>query len=145
MKWIGLAVAVLASIVGVVVLVGMQLPREHVASRMLRVRRAPDEIWPVLTKRMASSDVPVDILENDPPRRLTSRVKETEKMFGGTWTVVAAATPEGTTVSITEHGWVANPVFRFVSRYVIGHHATMDAILKSVATELGEKPELSGE
>lgn len=26
-----------------------------------------------------------------------------------------------------EDGWVANPIFRFVSRFVIGHHATMDA------------------
>ena len=35
-------------------------------------------------------------------------------------------------------------IFRFVSRYVMGHHATMDGILKDVATKFGEQPELSG-
>jgi hypothetical protein len=145
MKWVGIAAAALAALAGIITAIGAQLPRDHVASRTLRVRRTPEEVWPALTKAMANSDLPVDILENDPPRRLTSRVKETEKMFGGTWTVVTAPAPEGTTLSITENGWVANPIFRFVSRYVIGHHATMDGTLKTVARELGEEPFLSGE
>jgi hypothetical protein len=145
MKWVGLVVAGLAALAAIVALVGTQLPRDHVASRTLRVRRPPDEVWPVVTRLMASSSVPVDVIEHDPPRRLVSRVKETEKMFGGTWTVVSAPVPDGSTLTITEAGWVGNPIFRFVSRFVVGHHATMDGILKNVAKALGEEPALSGE
>jgi hypothetical protein len=145
MKWVGLVVAGLAALAAIVALVGTQLPRDHVASRTLRVRRPPEEVWPVVTRLMASSSVPVDVIEHDPPRRLVSRVKETEKMFGGTWTVVSAPVPDGSALTITEDGWVANPIFRFVSRFIVGHHATMDGILKNVAKELGEAPTLSGE
>jgi hypothetical protein len=135
----------LAALAAIVALVGMQLPRDHVASRTLRVRRPPQDVWPIVTRLMASSSVPVDILEDDPPRRLVSRVKETEKMFGGTWTVVSTPQPDGSTLTITEAGWVGNPVFRFVSRFVVGHHATMDGILTNIAKALGEEPVLSGE
>jgi hypothetical protein len=145
MKWLGLVVAGLAALAATVALVGTQLPRDHVASRTLRVRRPPEEVWPVVTRLMGSSSVPVDVIEHDPPRRLVSRVKETEKMFGGTWTVVSTPQPDGSTLTITEAGWVGNPIFRFVSRFVVGHHATMDGILKNVAKELGEAPTLSGE
>jgi hypothetical protein len=85
------------------------------------------------------------VLERDPPRRLVTRVTEKEKNFGGTWTITIAPTASGSDVTITEDGWVANPIFRFVSRFLIGHHATMDALLKNVAKTLNEEPALSGE
>jgi Polyketide cyclase / dehydrase and lipid transport. len=85
------------------------------------------------------------MLERDPPRRLVTRVTEKEKNFGGTWTITIAPTPSGSDVTITEDGWVANPIFRFVSRFLIGHHATMDALLKQVAKTLSEPAALSGE
>ena len=143
---IGLALIVgLVVIVAVVAVIGALMPREHVASRTLRVRRAPAEVWPVITSLAAASSVPVDVLEQDPPHRLVSRVKETEKNFGGTWTIVIAPVPDGSTLTITEDGWVANPIFRFMSRVVIGHHGTMDGILKQVAKTFNEEPALSGE
>ena len=144
MKWVGIAVAGLAAVAAIIAIVGTRLPREHVASRTLRVGRTPEEVWPVLVRLMASSSVPTDILENNPPRRLVSRVKDTEKMFGGTWTITITASPTGSTLTITEDGWVGNPIFRFVSRFVMGHHATMDGMLKQVAKRFGEQPELSG-
>ena len=153
MKWVVFAVAGLAALVAIIAGIGSMFPRNHVASRTLRVKRTPQDLWPVITELMAASDVPTDIVESDPPRRLVSRVRESEKMFGGTWTVVlapAAPSPgssqaDGSTVTITEDGWVANPIFRFMSRLVIGHHATMDALLKNVAKRFNEEPSLSGE
>ena len=107
-------------------------------------RPAEDAWTAVIAGHRAPRDVPVDVVESDPPRRLVTRVKETEKMFGGTWTIAIAPTAtDGTTVTITEDGWVGNPIFRFVSRFVIGHHATMDGMLKQVAKTLGES-RLSG-
>jgi len=145
MKWIAIVVVALIVVIAVVAIIGSTLPRDHTASRTLRVTRSPGDVWPALTQAMSATSVPVDVLENDPPRRLVTRVKETEKMFGGTWTVTAAAVQGGSTLTIVEDGWVGNPIFRFVSRYVMGHHATMDGILTSVAKTLGEPPQLSGE
>jgi hypothetical protein len=145
MKWIVILVGGLVLLVGIIAAIGAMLPRTHVASRTLRVRRPPPDAWTAITHAMASSDVPTDTVDSDPPLRLVSRVKDTEKMFGGTWTVVVAPVADGSSVTITEDGWVANPIFRFVSRFVIGHHATMDAMLKRAAKELSEEPVLSGE
>jgi hypothetical protein len=145
MKWMMIGLALIVGLVVVVAVAGALMPREHVASRTLRVRRAPAEVWPVITRLTAASSVPVDILEQDPPHRLVSRVKETEKNFGGTWTIVIAPVPDGSTLTITEDGWVANPIFRFVSRVVIGHHSTMDGLLTQVAKTFNEEPALSGE
>jgi hypothetical protein len=145
MKWLSIGAASLAALVALIVAIGARLPREHTASRMLRVRRTPVEIWRALEQATAKSSVPVDIVEQDPPRRLVTRVKATEKMFGGTWTCVIAPGTDGSSLTISEDGWVANPFFRFVSRYVIGHHATMDSVLKDVAAQLNQPAALSGQ
>jgi len=145
MRWVLIIGGGLVLLIVIVAAIGATLPRTHTASRTLRVRRPPQEAWTAITQAMTTSEVPVDIVENDPPRKLVSKVKETEKMFGGTWTVAVAPVEHGSTVTITEDGWVANPIFRFVSRFVMGHHATMDGMLKSVAKNFGEEPVLSGE
>ena len=144
MKWILIALVVVAAVVAVIAAIGATLPRDHVATRSLAVRRPPEEVWPAIMQAMAASGVPVDVVESDPPRRQVTRVKDTEKMFGGTWTITITPSPTGSTLTITEDGWVGNPIFRFVSRYVMGHHATMDGMLKDVANKFGEQPELTG-
>ena len=153
MKWIMFFVLGLAAIIAAIAAVGAMLPRAHKASRTLRLHRAPAEVWPVVTQTAQRSSVPIDVLESNPPHRLVTRVRETERNFGGTWTItivpVVAPSPgsaqAASTVTITEDGWVANPIFRFMSRLVIGHHATMDGLLKQVAKTFNEEPALSGE
>jgi membrane-associated PAP2 superfamily phosphatase len=144
-KWIAIVAGGLMLVVAGIAAIGSLLPRNHKASRTLRLTLPPADVWPVLIQATEASDVPVDVLERDPPRRLVTRVTEKEKNFGGTWTITIAPTPSGSDVTITEDGWVANPIFRFASRFIIGHHATMDALLKQVAKTLDEPAALSGE
>ena len=148
MKWVAIGVAGLAVLIVAIAAIGSMLPRNHRASRSLRLHRSPDEVWAVVTELARASDVPVEVVESAPPHRLVTRVTEQEKNFGGTWTI-AIAGEHGSTlasvVTITEDGWVANPIFRFVSRVVIGHHATMDGLLKQVARKFSEPAVLSGE
>jgi hypothetical protein len=144
MKWILIALVVVAAVVAVMAAIGATLPRDHVATRSLALRRSAEEVWPAILQATAASGVPVDVVESDPPRRQVTRVKDTERMFGGTWTITITPSPTGSTLTITEDGWVGNPIFRFVSRYVMGHHATMDGMLKDVAKKFGEQPELTG-
>ena len=145
MKWLLIVVVALMVIVAAIAAVGAKLPREHQASRTLRVRRPPADVWAAVTAATGAASVPVDVLESKPPYHQVTRVKETEKNFGGTWTIAIVAEPRWSALTITEDGWVANPIFRFMSRFVIGHHATMDGILKQVAKALNEEPALSGE
>jgi hypothetical protein len=144
MKWILIAISGLAALVALAAIIGAMLPRNHVASRSLTLRRPPQEIWHVIMQATAASSVPVDLVESDPPRRQVTRVKDTEKNFGGTWTITITPTASGGTLTITEEGWVGNPIFRFVSRYVMGHHATIDRMLKDVAKRFNEDPVLEG-
>jgi hypothetical protein len=144
MKWILIAIAGLAALVALAAIIGATLPRNHVAGRSLTLRRPPEEIWHVIMEATAASSVPVDLVESDPPRRQVTRVKDTEKNFGGTWTITITPTASGGTLTITEEGWVGNPIFRFVSRYVMGHHATIDGMLKDVAKRFNEDPVLEG-
>lgn len=145
MKWIAFTVGGLVVLVAGIATVGLMLPRTHKASRTLRVKRPPADVWPVVMQVTQASDVPVDVLDSQPPHHLVTRVTEQEKNFGGTWTIDLTPADDGSTVTIAEDGWVANPIFRFISRVVIGHHATMDGILKQVAKTLNEEAVLTGE
>ena len=145
MRWIAIIAGGLVVLVAGIAAIGATLPRTHKASRTLKVKRSPAEVWPMVLKATQASDVPVDILENAPPHRLVTRVTEQEKNFGGTWTIAIVPDPSGSALTITEDGWVANPIFRFVSRFVMGHHASMDGILRQVAKSLNEEAVLSGE
>jgi hypothetical protein len=145
MRWVAVIAGGLVVLVAGIAAIGSMLPRNHKASRTLRLTRPPADVWPVVIEATAASEVPVDVLERTPPHRLVTRVTEKEKNFGGTWTIAIAPTPSGADVTITEDGWVANPIFRFVSRFLIGHHATMDALLTQIAKTLNEEPTLSGE
>jgi hypothetical protein len=145
MKWIGFVAGGLFVLVAGIATIGWMLPRSHKASRTLRVRRSPAEVWPALMLATQASSTPVDVLESTPPHRLVTRVTQAEKNFGGTWTISIAPLPGGSDVTITEDGWVANPIFRFVSRFVMGHHATMDGVLTQVAQSLNEQASLSGQ
>jgi len=131
-----LIIVILVAIVAVIAAIGATLPREHTAGRTAQFTHPPQDVWARIIEATSTSPVPVDVLESRPPHLLVTRVKESEKMFGGTWTIAVAPTAGGSTVTITEEGWVANPIFRFISRYVIGHHATMDSLLRQVSQKV---------
>jgi uncharacterized protein YndB with AHSA1/START domain len=165
MRWVLTGLAVLAAVVTIVVVVGILLPKEHTARSHATFDAAPDTIWRALTDVEAfpswRDDVSrVDVLPPsnghrawreigkngsitfeevaaDPSRRLVSRIADPNLPFGGSWTYDVAPDGNGTRVTITEHGIVYNPVFRFMSRYVFGHHATQDAFLRSLGKKLG--------
>ena len=52
-----------------------------------------------------------------PPRRLVTRIEATPGTpFGGTWTFEITPDGTGSRVTVTERGWIANPIFRFRAR-----------------------------
>ena len=172
MKWFLAALGILAGLGALVAGIGALLPRSHVASRTLRVRRTPAEVWTLITdvagfpswrsgvthidrlpdrdgrpawvEHGSSGDIPLDTIDAHPLQRLVLRIADPKLPFGGTWTYIVGSASDGATLTITEEGWVANVIFRVASRFVLGHHATIDVYLKNVASKFGEKPQLSG-
>jgi uncharacterized protein YndB with AHSA1/START domain len=171
-KWILIVAGVVVFVALAAVAIGASLPKEHTATRSARFRESPDVIWSTLTGfaqypawrstvksveilppvngmaawREADSHgnaIPYVLVESDAPRRMTTRITDPKLPFGGTWTF--EITPDaggGSSVRITEHGEVYNPLFRFVSRYIMGYTATIDAYLKALGAKFGETPVL---
>jgi hypothetical protein len=40
---------------------------------------------------------------------------------------------------ITEDGYVSNPLFRFMARFVFGYTSTVDSYMKSLGEKFGEQ------
>jgi len=104
------------------------------------VRRV--EILPVADGRRAwrehQSDKPNDrgiafeMAGASPPRHLVTRITDRGLPFGGEWEYDIAPDAGGSRVTIAEHGEIYNPVFRFVSRFVLGYTGTIDSYLGSL-------------
>jgi hypothetical protein len=58
--------------------------------------------------------------------------------FGGTWTYELASDGTGTRISVTEAGWISNPIFRFMSRFLFGYYGSLDKYLKALGSRFGE-------
>ncbi len=72
------------------------------------------------------------------PGRFISRIVSRDLPYGGEWIVDVAMLDAGSVVTVTENGEVYNPVFRFVSRFVMGHNATIDTYLRALGHHSGE-------
>jgi len=162
MKILLLALLVLVLSIVVVVVWGALLPAEHTATREARLPAPPERVFALLTDVAAyptwradvravevegtqplrfrgtsrHGDILFEEVERRPPERLVVRVADPDLPFGGRWTYTLAPDAEGTLLSIREDGVVRNPLFRFVSRYVLGHTATLDATLRAVRERL---------
>jgi hypothetical protein len=158
MRWILWIGAGLAVVVLIVVVVGAMLPKAHTASRTVRIATPPEALYAVLSdvdryqswrpdvkslQRLADRDgkpawiedaggmkIPLHFERMERPSLLVSRIDGSDLPFGGSWPYQIAPAPGGSDLTITENGEVSNVVFRFMSRFVFGHHATMDGFIK---------------
>jgi len=160
-------VAVLAVLILAIVGIGYAIPEHHVAVAEATYHQPPDVIWQAITdyskfpewrktvKSVKSltpvngfpswreidthgSSIPYEIVESVAPQRLVTRIAGQNLPFGGTWTYEITPTSTGSTLRITENGDVRNPVFRFISRYVMGYRATLETYLGALGEKFGE-------
>jgi hypothetical protein len=155
MKWMiygGLAVVIIAAIV---VLIGALLPKEHVASRRILVHATPNDVfaliagpadwrgfkYELLTEsplKWREADSSGDVItyervETTAPKRIVNRIADPKLPFGGSWTYEIAPSGSGSELTITENGEVYNPLFRFVSKFIMGHTATLEKYQRDLA------------
>jgi ribosome-associated toxin RatA of RatAB toxin-antitoxin module len=157
MKWILIILVIIVALVLAVVAIGYALPVKHVAIREARLRQSPEEVFLAITDvknfpawrpsvkhvevlpanghyarfREVGSDGTI-LFETDsvvPNQRLVNRIADPSLPFGGRWIYELTPDSGGTRVKITEEGEVYNPIYRFVSRFIIGHTSTIDRYL----------------
>jgi hypothetical protein len=166
MKIALIVLAVLVAFVLAVLLTGALLPKNHVVSRHLNLRRSPGEVYQVVRDFSSAPSwrpdldrvamipagddhvrcrehgkqgaVTYDLIEDRPNEKIITRIADQDLGYSGAWTYIFQSTADGTRVEITEAGDVSNILFRFMSRFVFGHTATIDAYLRSLARKFGE-------
>ena len=162
----GIIVA-LVLLAGIVALIGSRLPQEHVASRSIFLQRPPQEVYAVVRdfasapkwragviqvdvetqpngavyfREVGSNDtVNYELVEDVPAQRMVTKIRDTDLGYSGQWTYTFAPENGGTRLTIREDGVVSNIFFRFMSRYVFGHTATIDSYLAALAGHLGKE------
>ena len=156
-KWILITLGALVALVGLAYLVGARLPRDHVASVRAHFDQPPDSIYRVLTdvaaypgwrhevkaieilpdrnghqlwrERAGTAVLDYEFTLAVRPNRLVSTIVSTDVGFSGRWIYQILPDATGTTLTITEEGAVDNPIFRFVLRFVVGVHGTLEKYL----------------
>jgi len=165
--FVGVGIIVgLALLIGIVALIGSSLPKTHFATRSIVLRKSPQEVygvardfenaprWRADVKNVeadaraggplrfredgANGVVNYELVKDVPGEMLVTRILDTDLGYSGQWTYTFAEESGGTRVRIREDGEISNVFFRFMSRYVFGHTATMDVYLKSLARHFGE-------
>lgn len=160
MKIILLIIGCLVLIVLCVVAIGALLPKRHVASRSASFRATPDQLFSLISgpqnwrpdvlhcesvqdpsgrdlQRETTRDgqtISYELFDRTPPLSIKRRIVTEKLPFSGTWTFSLQPHDAFTTVRITEDAEVYNPVFRFMSRFVLGYTGTMDRYLRALAT-----------
>jgi uncharacterized protein YndB with AHSA1/START domain len=168
MKYLLIAIAVIAALILIVVIVGSLLPEKHTATAEASFHQPPSAVWQAITdyakfpewrKTVKSvqplppvngilpswievdthgNAIPFLIVSWLPQQNLVTSIADSKLPFGGTWTFEITPTSTGSTLRITENGEVHNVIFRFMSRFVFGHRATIDAYLKALGAKFGE-------
>ena len=171
MKWVLIVLGGLVGLVALMALIGAFVPREHRATSTVQLRQPADSVWMVVRdlggvtswwseikesvrqpdrngqevwrQKMSGFDVPLIVIESAPPRRLVTQIDTSAGgSFGGTWTYELTPDSGGATkISVTEAGWIGNPIFRFLSRFVFGYYGSLDGYLKALGKRFGETVE----
>lgn len=157
--------AALVALVAIVALVGWSLPVKHSISREGTFRVSAERLFalistpadfptwrtrlkrvemlpsggglPKWTEESSDGTITFAVTESIPGVELRTVIADKSLPFGGSWTyVLAPAGPGSTTLRITEDGEVYNVIFRFLSRFVFGHAATLDRYLHDVRARL---------
>jgi uncharacterized protein YndB with AHSA1/START domain len=160
---IGLAIG---AMVGVVALLGARLPVSHVATRSVVIAAPPTDIFAAIsdfssasswrgdvksmsvttdsatgrlrvTEVSSSGTMTMEVEQVMPPMRLVTRIVGDGLPYGGAWAYRLEPQGSSTRVTITEHGEVYHPVFRFISNYLIGHTGTLETYLTNLGRKFG--------
>lgn len=153
MKWFVRLLIALGLLILTMFITGSTLPKEHTATATVTFTSSREEVWAVLADFQTWPSWRSDLNEIKPgnnsfsevnkdgevvdyriedftaPERIITRITTADLPYGGSWTYELSPSGNGCSLTITENGEVYNPMFRFMSKYMFGHTATMDQYL----------------
>lgn len=165
MIYVYYVLGVLALLIGIVVGLGALEPVKHVAKRVVDLNSPKDKVWALITNyadmptwrrelrkiemvtgangqeiwqefENASESLDFETIEQIEGQKLVRKIVGNRTDFGGTWTFELEENGDQTTLTITENGEVYNIVFRFVSKYIMGHYASIDKFIRQLNAAL---------
>jgi hypothetical protein len=157
-----LVVGVLVALILLLIAIGYALPIGHVATRETSLPAPPERVFSVLRdvakfpawrsdvksvevlattpalrwRERGDNDITFEMETVEAPRKIVTRIVDRTLAFGGSWTYDLSPEGGGTRLAITENGEVYNPLFRFMSRFVFGHTATIEKYLEDLGRHL---------
>jgi len=160
-------VVVLLVLAAILYGVGSTMPRDHLVASRVQLTAPRDSVWAVLSafgdypkwdsdfkssvrgkphrgrevwvQEAGRMTMSLEVKSAQAPSRLVTEIVTDDKSdWGGVWTYDLVANGIGTEVTITEDGWIKPPLFRVLMR-VMGTHATMDGVLKSLGARFGDQ------
>jgi Polyketide cyclase / dehydrase and lipid transport len=161
MKWVLWILGGLVIVIGLAAMVGAMLPLRHHSTRKARFRASPNALYAVLAgppdwrtgvkNYGVVSDGPgprswweedshrqkiiFEQVEARPGERLQVRIAQPGLPFGGTWTFDISPAPGGSDLRITEDGEIYNVLFRFMARFVLGYHGSIEQYLRDLGAK----------
>ncbi|MGA2353979.1 MAG: SRPBCC family protein [Terriglobales bacterium] len=168
MKLLLIVPATLVALVLLVVIIGMLLPKTHVASRSAVFKATPQQLFALIDgsqtwrrnikkyetvsikdgrRQWRETDdhgqtITYEAVERRPPTLLKTRIVTANLPYSGVWTINLEPTNGSIALRITEQGEVYNPLFRFISRFVIGQTRTIETYLRDLGTATGQQVEI---
>jgi hypothetical protein len=148
--------------------VGALLPKNHAAAAEITLNQPPDAVWQALTNHAADPSWRANVTKVEKlddanghaiwretysngqaltmedslvcpaQHKLVRTIADKDLPFGGSWSYQVSPSGSGSQLHMEELGEVRNPIFRFVSRFVTGHHATLNEYQRYLAQKFGE-------
>jgi uncharacterized protein YndB with AHSA1/START domain len=113
------------------------MPQWWAAVRSVRVERLTDGTVITWNRDAHGNEIPFKTAEMSLQRKLVRVIVPTDQPFGGTWTFELADAPAGgTTLTLTEDGWIQPPIFRAVSKWIVGLDSTQRDFIASLGKHL---------
>ena len=168
MKLLLIVTGTLVALILLVVVIGMLLPKTHSASRSALFKATPEQLFALIDgpqtwrsnvkkyETVSSQDgrrqwretdghgqaIIYEAVERHPPTLLKTRIVTANLPYAGTWTMNLEPMDGSTALRITEQGQVYNPLFRFMSRFVIGQTRTIETYLRDLGAATGQRVEI---
>ena len=166
MKWLVWILLGLVGLFAAVFGIGSLRPQNHSVTRSVEFSKPPEQVWALMVDRLnqpawrldvtkvesaaspngkprwkeTMSDGMVVTMEErslEPVKTLVVDIADPELPFGGTWTYRLSASPKGSSLQITEDGFVKPALYRFFMIFM-DPAATMTQYLTFLGRKLGE-------
>ena len=171
MKWLLIAIGMVALAIVVILIVGLLQPTKHSVTRSIHLKQKPETVFAVLedntnlpnwsssvlkaepmpdqdgkpvvrcTLKWGGMRMIMTQLERTPPARLVRSMAKEDGPVLGTWTYQITSETDGCRVDLTEDGELKNPFFRAMAR-MRGLDANISQTLRDLARKFGESSDI---